>query len=561
MPVSFLMEALGGLGLFILGMKFMSEGLQKLAGDRLRQVLDRITGNRFTAALTGSALASLVQSGSTATIIVIGFVNAGLISLYQALAVLLGTGLGTTIAIQFIAFKITFFALPLIFVGVILRCFSRRRRWVNGGTLLLGAGLVFFGLHLMESGFAPLKDNTLIHGLGRHFLSWRVPAMLLGALLAFLMQSSSAAIGIVIAVAGSGLIGFNTAVAMVVGESLGSSLIAAIASINGTLTAKRTAILHILINLIAICLAMVMFPLFLKLVGYLSPGEADLTVQGIHGLTGSPLLSETKPFIARHLANAHTIFTALTLLLFLPLIGFLVRSAPLIVPGREGEGDLDPRPRFLDQRVVNTPTIALLQAKNEIRRMAETAGTMYGEMAEQFNGFNARTAGRLKQKEEVLDILQRDISAFLVALSRQPLSTENAMELPVLLQLVNDLEHLGDQVEAVMEYMRRKKEDKLRFSSAAMAEIRALSALVAGVVAAAVDSLEPDGKSATKEDLDGIMAEMGSTLAALHLSHIKRLHSGKCTVIAGLLFSDIVAAFEKIAQISYNIAKTSKESP
>ncbi len=143
MPVSFLMEALGGLGLFILGMKFMSEGLQKLAGEKLRQVLEKVTGNRLTAALTGSALASLLQSGSTASIIVIGFVNAGLISLYQALAVLLGTGLGTTIAIQFIAFKISFFALPIIFVGVILRCFSSRRRWVNAGTLLLGAGWYF----------------------------------------------------------------------------------------------------------------------------------------------------------------------------------------------------------------------------------------------------------------------------------------------------------------------------------------------------------------------------------------------------------------------------------
>lgn len=561
MPVSFLMEALGGLGLFILGMKFMSEGLQKLAGEKLRLVLEKITGNRFTAALTGSALASLLQSGSTASIIVIGFVNAGLISLYQALAVLLGTGLGTTIAIQFIAFKISFFALPIIFVGVVIRCFSSRRRWVNGGTLLLGAGLVFFGLHLMEGGFAPLKDNTLIHGLGQHFLSWRLPAMLLGALLSFLMQSSSAAIGIVIAVAGSGLISFNTAVAMVVGESLGSSLIAAIASLNGTLTAKRTALLYIFINVVAISLAMVMFPFFLQLVRYFSPGEADLTIGGIQSLTLAPLHVGTKPYIARHLANAHTIFTGITVLLFLPLVGFFARSAPRIVPGRAGEGDLDPRPRFLDQRVVNTPTIALLQAKSEIRRMAEVAGTMYAGMADQFNGFNARTAGRLKQKEEVLDILQRDISAFLIALSRQPLSTEIAMELPVLLQLVNELEHLGDQVEAIMEYMRRKKEDKLRFSSAAMAEIRTLSTLVSQVVTTAVASLDPEQKSAPKEDLEVIIAEIESTLAALNLSHIKRLHSGKCSVIAGLLFSDIIAAFEKIAHISYNTAKASRKLP
>ncbi|WP_243373964.1 Na/Pi cotransporter family protein [Geotalea sp. SG265] len=559
MPFSFLMEALGGLGLFILGMKFMSEGLQKLAGEKLRQVLEKITGNRFAAALTGSALASLLQSSSTASIIVIGFVNAGLISLYQALAVLIGTGLGTTIAIQFIAFKISFFALPLIFAGVVLRCFSSRRRWVNVGTMLLGAGLVFFGLHLMENGFAPLKDNTLIHGLGQHFLSWRLPAMLLGALIAFLMQSGSAAIGIVIAFAGSGLVGFNTAVAMVVGESLGSSIITAIASINGTLAARRTALLYILVNFAAVSLAMILFPLLLQLVRHFSPGEADFAVQGMRTLTVAPLVAETKPYIARHLANAHTIFTALSVLLFLPLVGFFARSAPLIVPGREGDGDMDPRPRYLDQRVLNTPTIALLQAKKEVKRMGEVAGTMFLEMAAQFEGFNARTAGRLKQKEEVLDILQRDISAFLITLSRRQLSTENAMELPVLLQLINELEHLGDQVEAIMDYLRRKKEDKLRFSNAAMAEIRTLSVLVSRVVATAVNSLDPEQTPVEGEDPGPAMKEIELALATLHLNHTKRLHSGKCSVSAGLLFSDIIASFEKIAYIAYSTIKKSRE--
>ncbi|WP_243688101.1 PhoU domain-containing protein [Geotalea toluenoxydans] len=220
---------------------------------------------------------------------------------------------------------------------------------------------------------------------------------------------------------------------------------------------------------------------------------------------------------------------------------------------------MDPRPRFLDHRVVNTPTIALLQAKNEIKRMAQVAGTMFLEMAEQFNSFNVRTASRLKQKEELLDILQRDISAFLITLSRQQLSTENAMEIPALLQLINDLEHLGDQVEAIMEYMRRKKEDKLRFSGAAMSEIRTLSALVSQVVTVAVGSLDTLPISSDRNDLEKVMAEIESTLATLHLSHIKRLHSGKCSVIAGLLFSDIIASFEKIAQIAYNTIKTSRE--
>src|SRR5512136_398753 len=174
MPLSSIWEALGGLGLFILGMKSMSEGLQKLAGDRLRKFLERTTGNRLTAALTGSCLASLLQSSSAASILVIGFVNAGLISLYQALAVLLGTGIGSTLAIQFIAFKISILALPSIFVGVILRFFGRKRRWVYVGELLLGAGLVFLGLQTMEAGFAPASESALSAVFHNRFFSWRV---------------------------------------------------------------------------------------------------------------------------------------------------------------------------------------------------------------------------------------------------------------------------------------------------------------------------------------------------------------------------------------------------
>ncbi len=559
MPLSFLMEALGGLGLFILGMKSMSEGLQKLAGEKLRNTIEKVAGNRFTAALMGSGLASLLQSGSTASILIIGFVNAGLISFYQALAVLLGTGLGTTLAIQFIAFKISFFALPTIFVGVILKCFGSKRRWVNAGTLLLGAGLVFFGLNLMETGLAPLKDNTLIHGISQHFLSWRLPAVLLGALLSFLIQSSSAAIGIVIAVASSGLLAFDAAVAMVIGESLGGALIAAIAAINGTLAAKRTALVYIIINAVAIGLVLLIFPVFLDLIKAFSPGEADLTVQELQKLALSPAISETKPFIARHLANAHTIYSFLMVMLFLPLVGFFARSASVILPDKEGEKDIDPRPRFLDLRVINTPTIALLQARNEIKRMADVAGSMFFEMIDQFNNFNVRSVSRLKQKEELLDILQRDISSFLITLSRQSLSGESAIEVPTMLQNINDFEHLGDQVEAVMEFMRRKKEEKLHFSNTAMSEIKTLAAQVSEIVTIAVNSLDSETSQNDNANIDNIMADIKKTQEVLHFNHIKRLHSGKCSIIAGLLFGDIISSFERITQISYNIIRTNRE--
>jgi len=278
MPLTFLWEALGGLGLFILGMKSMSEGLQRIAGDRLRQALEKVTGNRLTAALMGSCLASLLQSSSAASILIIGLVNAGLVSVYQALGVLMGTGIGTTLAIQFIAFKISHIALPAIALGVFLKYSCKRRRFVYVGELMLGAGLIFFGLQLMEAGFAPVKQSALFQAVQHPLFGLRISGVLLGALLTFLIQSGSAVIGIVIALAGSGLIGFESGVAMVIGEVLGTSLITLIATLGGTQAARRSALIYTIINVVAISIVLIGFPLFLQTIQLLSPGQAEFTV-------------------------------------------------------------------------------------------------------------------------------------------------------------------------------------------------------------------------------------------------------------------------------------------
>ncbi|SNB45614.1 Na/Pi cotransporter family protein [Geobacter sp. DSM 9736] len=544
---SFPWEALGGLGLFILGMKFMSEGLQKIAGERIRWLLEKIAGNRLSAALVGGCLSSLLQSSSAASIIVIGFVNAGLISLYQALGVLLGTGIGATVAVQFIAFKVSIYSLPVIFVGVLLKFFCRRRRWVYLGDMLLGAGLVFLGLQTMESGFAPLSHSTMVHALHNHLFSWRVTAVALGAALTFLTQSSSAAIGVIIAMAGSGMLSFTAGAAMVLGDVIGTSLIAAIASISGSLASKRTALVFFLINLTAVLLVLLFFPAFLKLVHIISPGTADLAVPGQFSDT-----SLVRPNIARHLANVHTVFSCICLLIFLPLVGFLARSARSILPGREGDMDIEPRAKYIDSRVINTPTIALLQVRNELKRMGEIARSMFGEVAEQFFRYDARRTTRLRQKEELLDILQREIAGFLVLLSRQPLNSATSMQIPVMLQMVTSLEHIGDQNETIVRCLMRKKEDRIIFSGAAMSELRNLSARVSEMVDLAVESL-----AGNRRVDEGAVQQLKDSLTEQHenmkRNHLSRLTAGKCTVLAGVLYSDIATAFMKIAEYADSI--------
>ncbi len=541
MTILYVLEALGGLGLFILGMKTMTDGLQKLAGDKFRRALERVAGNRLAAALLGSSLSSLLQSSSAACIITIGFVNAGLISLYQALGILLGTGIGTTLAVQFIAFKITSFALPAIFAGVLLRFFVRRRRWVNAGELLLGAGLLFLGLRVMEANLQPLQQNAIVLGHDTFLISKHFTSVLFGALLTLLVQSGSTAIGIVMALAGSGLISFETGAAMVIGELVGTSVITAFASIGGTIEAKRAVFFYFVINIFAVTVVMIFFPSFIELVRTISPAVLDSSTA-----------------VSRVLANTHTVFSILSACIFLPLIGFFARSASHIIPGSERTVSVEARTIFIDNRVINTPPIALLQARNELRRMADITRSMYCETAAQFVRYDAKKSVAIEQKENAVDIIQRDLSDFLVNLSRNPLPAEETMDIPVMLQLISELEHVADQSEAILDYLRKKKEEKLVFSTIAMTEIRHLSRKVEELVVLAAESVESPVPDAVAKGR-GVRDEVMQMREAMLNGHIKRLSNGKCTVRAGIIFADMIAAFAKISDSCLTIIETRRE--
>ena len=542
MPYASLWEALGGLGLFILGMKSMSEGLQKLAGERIRRFLERLAGTRLSSAFVGSCLSASLQSSSAAAILIIGFINAGLISLYQALGVMLGTGIGTTLAVQFIAFKISIVSYPLVFVGALFKFFFRRRRWVYAGEILLGAGLVFLGLQIMEVGFSPLTERAIGAGMLGGYYPSHIVAILLGALFSFMLQSGSAAVGIVIALTGSGLVKYDFAFHMVVGEVLGTTLIASIATISGTLTAKRTVLIYLFINIAAISLVLIFPGLFQQLVHVITPGITG------NAATASPAT------VARMLANSHTVFSVLCIVLFLPLLGFFVRSARVILPGRDKGLEFEPRCKFIDQRVINTPSLALLQVRNELRRMSEIASTMYDEVVEQFFRFDAKRSLRIKKKEEALDLLQREITDFLVKLSRQPLSAESALTIPSMLTTVNTLEHIGDQAEVIIDCLVKKKENKVIFSSTALAELKNLAVRVGDLVHLGLVSLD-DVPQTLVADARDLKDEVVRLQEVMHANHIQRLSDGNCTIMAGVVYGDIIAAFDKIAEYSFSIIK------
>lgn len=550
-----LLEALGGLGLFVLGMKTMADGLQRLASGRFRRILERLAGNRLSAALMGSCLSSLLQSSGAASILIIGFVNAGLLSLYQALGMLVGTGLGTALAVQFIAFKISFLSLPAIFLGVTLKYFSNRRKWAFSGEILLGFGLLFFGLDIMESSLLPLGQGQLFSGI--HSFPFTVPVanVLIGALLAFLVQSGSAALGVIVVMAGSGVIDFEQATAMTLGEVIGTFAFAAIGSIGGTVAAKRTIFFYGIISFVSVAVVLLLFPFYLTLVSLVTPGFGpDMPI--VDSVANASRQTAFHAVTARSVANSYTLFSIFIALVFLPMIGFFARFAGKILP-EMGNVDVDLAPRYLDYRVVNTPTLAFLQAGNELKRMAQVACSMVCDTVEQFYGFNAKRSSVIKQKETLLDVLQKELSAFLVQIARQAPASEKSVDIPVFLSTVNDLEVIGDNCETILDCLRRKKEGAVFFSDTAMDELKSIAKKASYLMTLSMDSLDSFNVP-NAEAMDELRQDLLECEEILKRNHLVRLSAGDCSVIAGLLFMEIVSSFTKIGDSAFTIIATQR---
>jgi len=552
-PLANLAETLGGIGLFVLGMRTMSEGLQHLAGNRFRSLLERVTRNRVSAAFLGVCLASILQSGGSASILIVSFVNAGLISMYQALAVLLGTGVGATVVVQIIAFQVSNIALLSIFTGVCCKLFLKRRYMVHAGDLLLGTGILFLGLRIMEAGIAPVAQSAIIKSITEYVFAWKLSAVLVGALLTFLVHSPSAAMGIVIAFAAGGIVGFNDALGMVLGSNLGIALLTILAAVGGTAVARRVAGLNLLIQFIAVLLALALFPLLIKGLVFLTPGGADLA----YSLPDSPLSSPDRSLLPRLIANAHTIFCLFALFLFLPFIGLITRSADAVRAWSGVSSDLSPRPQFLDARIINTPTIAMLQAHNEIVRMSDIASSMYDDTVQLLYRFDVKLVRSIQEKEDVLDSLQKQISSFLVLLSRRSSDADSSLRIPVLLHIVNELEHMGDVSWQIVGIIQRKKYEKIDFSMQAMVDLKRLAAMVGEAVAVinTGDRFSQEVQENITELHTGILMQQEAIIAG----HVTRMKAGQCSVEAGLLFNDLVAALVKQSVLAGFIVKTGRE--
>ena len=543
---------IGGLGLFFIGMRFMSEGLQKAAGDRLRRILGTLTNNRIVAVFVGLAVTSIIQSSSATTVMTVSFVNAGLMTLKQAIGIVLGANIGTTITAQIIAFKIHNYALPAIGLGVGLRLFAKGNKWKSIGEVIMGFGMLFYGLAIMKGAMSPLKDSPMIREVLVKFDGNPLLGILVGTIFTVMLQSSSVTIGVTMILASSGLLSFYGCVALNLGGNIGTTITAQLASIGTNTSARRTAQAHTLFNVIGVFYILLLFPHFVKLVDWLMPGAPDFVIKTAEEAKRFGMNLGDKPYIAHHIANAHTLFNVVNTLVFLPLLGVLARISSWIIPQRRKEEEF--HLVYLDTKFVDTPPMAIEQARSETVRMGEISLAMVDGVMETFFKNTTKGLEKVTKKEGVVDLLQREVISFLARTSQGSLSPEDSREINSIIHMVNNIERVGDHAENLCNLVERKVNLKLPFTETATNDIREIYSVSREFLELVINGIRERNRH-IKPEADAYEEKINHLEDAMREDHIKRLNDGICGVDPGLVFIDILTNFEKIGDHSFNIAE------
>jgi phosphate:Na+ symporter len=536
----------GGLGLFLFGMGLMSDGLKKVAGQKLKSLLEALTKHRVIAVIVGALTTALIQSSSATTVMTVGFVNAGLLTLKQALCVVLGANIGTTITAGLVSvlavFKITNYALPAVGVGFLLIVLGKTHKTRSLGEIIVGFGILFLGLHFMKEAFGPLEEDAGVQEALIWFGRNPILGILAGTVITMLLQSSSASIAMIQMLAFGGAFGtdwpfvLTVTIPFILGTNIGTTITAQLAAIRASRNAKRAAMGHTMFNVFGVMymLIPVWFGWYGKAVVWLTPGELD---------------AET---IMRHIFFAHLVFNAFNTIVFIPFITGLAAAVVKLMPVTEAE--LAQKPVVLESHLLATPVIALEQAKREIVRMAQTAKKALTSSISGIVSRNRRELGSVREIEDFIDILQLEITSYLSTLSRRNLSDEVSNELPVLLHTVNDLERIGDHAVNIVEIGERKIDQKISFSESALKEADSLRKEITQMLDNIIAALEHNDLDAAKSAL-GNEDRLNAMQMEYRRSHVDRMAGGHCSPQAGLIFIDLVDNVEKTGDHLTNIAQ------
>lgn len=526
MNVNIAMGLVGGLGLFIYGMQVMGDGLQKIAGDRMRKILEMLTKTSWIGAIVGTLVTAIIQSSSATTVMLVGFVNAGLLNLTQAIGVIMGANIGTTITAQMIAFQIDKYALWAIGLGFALSFLAKRKVYKFIGESVLGFGLLFFGLTILKESVIDLRNIDLLMNMVNRFGSQPLLGVLAGLLFTSIIQSSSATMGLVIAAAASGILNIQSALPIVLGAEIGTCVTTLLASIGTSVTARRAAMAHLLFNLFGTLLFLSILPLFIRF--------ATLTSSNI----------------SRQIANAQTSLNIICTLIGLPIVGLLAKVVTFLVPGEVVV--IERGPIYLDLHLMVTPSIALGQAAKEIARMAHLALEMLDYSYEALFDQNKKAKKQVKEREEAVDNLASEVTKYLTKISQSSLSPQQSRRLTILMHVVNDIERAADHADDIMQIADEKNDERIPFSKTANDEIKGLHSDVKLMFENILFAFETDNATMAKEYQE-IEDKVDEIARNARLSHSERLKEGVCISQAGVIFLDIINHYERIADLANSL--------
>jgi phosphate:Na+ symporter len=555
-------QIFGGLGLFLYGMKIMSEALQNASGEGLRNILWRATNNRFKGVITGFTITGIIQSSSATTVMLVSFVSAGLINLVQATGIILGANIGTTITgwiVALIGFKwdVKDFALPAIALGFFLR-FLKNEKTKNWGEVLLGFGILFLGLAIMSEPVKGLRDSDAI----MNFLSTyravgifsTIMVVLTGSIITMIIQSSSATMSMTMILAVNGLIDFPTACALILGENIGTTITANIAAIGASVVAKRTAFVHMLFNVFGVIWVLsIMNILFIPFVEWAIPGKI-IDVNGLSPMPSQKILSVN----TNHMAAFHTFFNIFNMLIFLPFVNQLAKIAEKIIPERRTEEREEFRLKYISTALLSTPALNLNQARLEIESMMDIVVEMFDKVMVVFNTPEEKLGDEVETiltMENHTDILEKEISTFLVKISQDNISEDQSQEISAMLQRVNELERIGDHCESILKLNRRRYDKNIEFSEGASKQIVEISGKVSEFLNLIQTNISRSSSNIISQ-ADIIEDRINELRKEMRKEHVNRLSNQSCEVSSGLLFIDMLTSFEKIGDHAYNIAES-----
>ncbi|HJA65060.1 Na/Pi-cotransporter [Lachnoclostridium sp. An169] len=536
MGITDVLSLLGGLALFLYGMQMMSNGLEAAAGNKMKSILEKLTSNRIKGVLVGAAITAVIQSSSATTVMVVGFVNSGLMTLYQAVWIIMGANIGTTITGQLIALDIGAIAPLIAIISVAVMMFVKNEKAHHISSIFAGLGILFMGMNMMGTAMEPLQDSEAFINLMTKFSNPLI-GILVGAVFTAIIQSSSASVGILQALAATGMIPLSSAVYVLFGQNIGTCITAVLASIGMKVNAKRTTIIHLMFNIIGTIIFTVicMTTPYVSLVEAISPGDP-----------------------VRQIANAHTIFNIVTTLILLPFGTQMADLAVKILPDSKKEDDEDLRLKYIrpfeSSYAIGHSAVAVSQVRDEVGRMRDMVCKNISDAFDTLIKYDEKSRRKVAEREEYIDFLNKGISEYVVSLMASEMSTDDSRKINGYYAIISNLERIGDHAVNIAEYADDMKKWDLQFSDNVLEELEEMKKQC-------VQSLD-NVKEVTSDNADRVLSQavlLEQKTDDLRDKYFKkqmqRLKKGKCKPQSGIVFSEILTDFERMGDHALNIAQ------